>query len=115
MAQFAARFKILIERNLSKRDHHPDLVEQAKLFYEIGTAAVEFVRGGLIVRRRTPNDGRNITVFERQTVVLTNRVRLVGKPIPVEGFIQPISTAISGKDASGPISTVCGRCQTNDE
>lgn len=87
MAQFAARFKVLIERNLSKRDDHPNFFEQAKLFYEIGTAAIEFVRGGLIVRRRTPNDGGNITVLERQAIVLMNRVRLVGKSITVEGFI----------------------------
>jgi len=108
MAQFAARFKILIERNLSKRDDHTDIFEQAKLFSEIGPAAIEFVRSRFIVGRRAPNDGGNITVLERQAVVLMNRVRLVGKAITVERFIQPISAAISGKNPSRPIATVCG-------
>lgn len=44
-----------------------------------------------------------------------NRLRLVGKSIPVESFIEPISTAISGKDAASPIPAMRGRREAYHE
>lgn len=115
MAEFSACFEILIERDFPKRDHNTDILQQAKLFRQIRTAAVELSWSRFIIGRRAPDDGGNIAVLERQAVVLMNRVWLVGKSIPVERFIQPISTAISRKNPSSPISTVRRRRQTDYE
>jgi hypothetical protein len=105
----------LIERNLPKRDHHTEPLQQAQLFQQIGTAAIKLGRRGFIIGRRTTNDGGNIAVLERKTVILMNRPGLIGESIAVKGFKEPISASISGKDTSGPISTMRRRRQPYHE
>ena len=115
IAQFTACLDVLIERNLPERDHHADVFQQAKLFQQIGAAAIKLGWSGFIVGRRTTNGGGNIAILERKTVILMNRQGLTGKSIAVEGFIEPISAPISGKDTSGPISAMRRRGQPENE
>jgi hypothetical protein len=105
----------LIERNLPKRENHADILQPAKLLYQIGTAAIKLRRRGFIVRRRTTNRCGNVAIVERKTVIFMNRPGLIGESIAVEGFIEPISASISGKDTSGPIPTMRGRGQSYNE
>jgi hypothetical protein len=115
MAQLAACFEILIKRNLPKRNDHADFLQLAKLLYQIGPAAIKLGRRGFIIRRRTTNRCGNVAIVERKPVIFMNRLGLIGESIAVEGFIEPISASISGKNTARPIPTMRRWGQSNNE
>jgi TalC/MipB family fructose-6-phosphate aldolase len=115
MTQFATRSQILVERNLSKSDDDAVLRQQAQLFQQVGTATIELIEGRFIVGRRTPHHSRYIAIGEHKTVILPNRLRLVGKSVAVQRVVEPVSTSIAGKDSPGAVAAMRRRRQADDE
>jgi hypothetical protein len=83
--------------------------------HEIRPAALEFNRARFIIRRRAPNRGRDVTIREFQTVISMNGVRPIGKSGGVKRSVEPVAAAIPGKYSAGPISSVRGWRQADNQ
>src|SRR5262245_33296643 len=57
--------------------------------------------------------GGDVAVFEFESVVSVNGVRLIGKAKPVQRSVKPVATSIAGKDSAGSSSAVGCRCQSH--
>jgi len=85
--QVAARFEILVERDLAQGYHDADLPQEAKFFQQIRAAIVELGWQGLVVRRGATDDGRDITVGELKPIVLVDGLRLIREAKAVQRLI----------------------------
>ncbi len=114
-ARIPACPQIMIERDLAQRHHHSYPSEQTELLDHIRSARIEFFGQRLITWRGTPYYSRDVAVTEPEAVAAMGRVRLIGKLEPIEGFIEPISAAVSGEDPTCAIAAVRSRGEPNDE
>jgi hypothetical protein len=114
-AVFLMGRKKLIKSDLSQRNDHTNVFESLDFLNQVRAAALKFYSARLIIRRRTPNGGGNVTIPEFQTVVSVHRLLLIGESGSVPRAIKPVTAAIAGKHSAGSIAAMRRRGQTHDQ
>src|SRR3989449_4141926 len=106
--------EITVPGNLSKSQYGAWL-EQLELALKVRTAAHNFFRQGVVVRRGAAAGSAKVSVVKRQAVIAADGSRLAGKAGAVQQAVEKISGTGAGKHAPGAVGSVsCGR-QGNDE
>lgn len=82
------------------------ILQQTNFFLQVAATTLKLIQRRLIPWGRTPHGCSNITVRQSQTISYGLRLGLIGESMAIQRLIQPISTPITGKDSSRPISTM---------
>lgn len=114
MPFFPAGLQVMIERNFPER--HDDLhsPQQAELLADKRTAGLEFFRRRFIAGRGAAHGGADITIRQFKSIVSMLREGLIREAVTMQGFVQPVSAAVSGKDTAGSVPSVSGWRQSQD-
>src|SRR4051812_25909386 len=106
VSSFPKRGQVVIERDLSKTAHSTQLREKLDLTEQVRLAGCQLRRSGLVGRRGTAGDGRDVCIDQLEAVVPMPRCWLVGKTRPMQGREQEVPRAVSSKHTPGPCAPV---------
>ena len=114
-AAFPVGRKEAIESDFTQDDNDFDSRKQFDFLNEIGTTAEKFGYARFVFRRRAAYRCRDIAIFELETIVSVNGVRLTGKSRTMQSAVEPIAAAIPCENSAGPIAAMRRRCKPNDQ
>src|ERR1700741_1910082 len=114
LAVLLQHFEVRVPGDLSERQHR--LWPQNRQFALKVVSAIHcLLRQGLICRRRATHGGRDIHIFQAQSIVPAHGSRLIRKAGTIQSLMQKIARAVTGKDAPRPISSMRRRSQPQNK
>ncbi len=108
VSQVSAGLEVVIEGDFPQGDNHLNSLEQAQLLQQKRTAGLKFLRRWFVPGRSTAHDCGNVAILQRESISPVGRMGLIGKIKPVQSFIEPIATSVTGKYSPGAIAAVGG-------
>ena len=109
---YSAGFQILFECDLPQRDNHVVLLKEPQFVAQESAAVIKLIGCGPIPWWGAAYGGPNIAICQYQSIIAVRRGCLIGKPVSVQGFIEPVPASITGEHATGSIPSVGSRSKT---
>ncbi len=107
--------QISVESETSQRDDHAYVVQQSQLVQKIGLAVRDFLTIRSVAGRNAVDHLRDEAIAEGETILTMGRPRLVCEAVAVQGFVQPITTAVAGEGAPRTVGAMRCRGQPDDQ
>ncbi len=104
-----------LEGDLSQGNNPPQSGHQRKGSFQELSAGSNFCCCRAIVRRRAVDNGCNENPSELQSIATVTGMGLRCKAGLVEGTVEEVTGAVTGKHSPGAVCPVCCRRQANDE
>jgi hypothetical protein len=95
-----------VKSDPAKRDNRFYTVHQFCLAEQEWATIQNLIGQGLVLGRRAVYYGRDVAIYQRQSVIAMNRSRLICKSSLVKRAVEPIAAAVSGKYSPCPVSSV---------
>lgn len=108
-------FQASIEGDLTQRDHHLHVLEQLELLKEVGVAVGQLFPGRPVAWRGAADHGGYVEIGEPQAVFPVPGGGLIGEAEPIKGLIQKIAALVPGEHPPGPVPSMGGGGQANDQ
>ena len=114
-ADLSAGTQTGVESNPSQGNDHFYVAERSQLVQKIGLTVCDFLTIRFIAGRNAVDHLRDVAIVEGKTVLTMGRLRPACETEAVQGFVQPITTAVAREGASRAVGAMRCRGQSDDQ